>query len=53
MVALADGVDGGTIPEARIAVVISNVADAGGLELARQRGIPTFVQSHRGVSREE
>jgi phosphoribosylglycinamide formyltransferase-1 len=53
MVALADAIASGAIPNAELAVVISNIADAGGLELARQRGIPTFVHSHRGVSREE
>ena len=31
---------------ARIAVVISNRADAGGLELARERGIETLVMPH-------
>jgi phosphoribosylglycinamide formyltransferase-1 len=35
-----------TLP-CRIAAVISNRADAGGLEVARQRGIPTAVLSHR------
>ena len=53
MVALAAGVASGVIPDAEVAVVISNVADAGGLELASQRAIPTFVHSHCGVSREE
>ncbi|MFZ3017349.1 MAG: phosphoribosylglycinamide formyltransferase [Gallionella sp.] len=31
----------------RIAAVISNKADAGGLEIAQQHGIPTAVVSHR------
>jgi phosphoribosylglycinamide formyltransferase-1 len=31
----------------RIAAVISNKADAGGLDIARQHGIPTAVVSHR------
>ena len=35
---------------ATIAVVISNVADAGGLERARAAGIETVVVSHRGWS---
>src|SRR5262245_11950514 len=34
--------------DATIAVVISNVADAGGLERARKAGIETLVLSHRG-----
>lgn len=35
-----------------IILVASNVADAGGLELARTEGIKTFVHSHKGHSRE-
>lgn len=34
--------------DATIAVVISNVADAGGLDRARKAGIETLVLSHRG-----
>lgn len=34
-------------PPCEIAAVISNRADAGGLDLARGRGIPTAVVSHR------
>ncbi len=34
-----------------IVLVASNIADAGGLELARLEGIPTFVHSHKGHSR--
>lgn len=33
--------------DCEIAAVISNKADAGGLEIARQRGIPTAVVAHR------
>ncbi len=36
-----------------IALVASNITDAGGLELARAEGIATFTHSHRGHSREE
>lgn len=53
MVALAEAVANGTVPGTEVAVVISNIPTAGGLELARERGIPTFVHDHRGVSREE
>ncbi|QQS46012.1 MAG: phosphoribosylglycinamide formyltransferase [Acidobacteriota bacterium] len=53
MIALVDAVADGRIPDAEIAVVISNVADAPGLEAARHRGIETFHHSHRGCSREE
>lgn len=38
---------------ARIAVVISNRADAAGLDFARSRGIPTEVVPHKGRSRED
>jgi len=53
MVALSDAVAKGTIPDAEVAVVISNLPEAAGLDHARERGIPTFVHSHRGMSREE
>ncbi|MFM8394561.1 MAG: phosphoribosylglycinamide formyltransferase [Acidobacteriota bacterium] len=53
MVALAEAVVNGTIPDAEVAVVISNLPEAAGLDHARERGIETFVHSHRGVSREE
>ncbi|HEY4088091.1 MAG TPA: phosphoribosylglycinamide formyltransferase [Bryobacteraceae bacterium] len=38
--------------EAEIAIVISNRADAGGLEIARDRGIPMRVIESRGMERE-
>ena len=39
---------------AEISLVISNIADAGGLEHAQRAGIPTKVVSHKGyASREE
>ena len=51
--AIIDAIAGGRL-DARIAVVISNVADAPGLAHARDAGIPTVVVSHRGyVSRED
>lgn len=37
----------------RVAVVVSNVAEAAGLERARRAGVPAIVQDHRGRSREE
>ena len=38
-VAIADSIDAGRIPDARIAIVISNKADAPGIATARQRGL--------------
>jgi phosphoribosylglycinamide formyltransferase-1 len=37
----------------RVVVVISNVADAPGLERARRAGVPAIVQDHRGRARED
>jgi phosphoribosylglycinamide formyltransferase-1 len=51
-VAIADSVAAGRIPNARIAVVISNRADAPGLETARQRGLHALVVSSKGKPRE-
>ena len=53
MIALADAVADGRIPDAAIALVISNVEGAGGLAKAQERGIPTVVLNHRGKTREE
>ena len=50
MLALADAVRDGRIPEAEIALVISNSETAGGLAKAQECGIPTVVLDHRGVS---
>jgi len=52
-VAIADSVAVGRIADARIAVVISNRADAPGLETARQRGLNALVISSKGKPREE
>jgi phosphoribosylglycinamide formyltransferase 1 len=52
-VAIADSVDAGRIPNARIAVVISNKADAPGVRIARQRGLETVVLPSKGKRREE
>ena len=53
MLALADAVRDGRIPDAEIALVISNVRTAAGLEKARERGLETIVLDHRGKTREE
>lgn len=53
MVALIRAASAGRIPEAEVALVISNVADAPGLERAREHGIPTITLSHKGKTREE
>lgn len=36
-----------------VVVVVSNVAEAAGLERARRAGMPAIVQDHRGRAREE
>ena len=50
--ALIDAAAGGRLG-GRIAVVISNVEDAPGLERARKAGIPALFRDHRGREREE
>ena len=52
-VAIADSVDAGRIPDARIAVVISNRADAPGIATARQRGLDALVIPSKGKPRED
>jgi phosphoribosylglycinamide formyltransferase-1 len=52
-VAIADSIDAGRIPNARIAVVISNKADAPGIAVARQRGLNALVIPSKGRPREE
>src|SRR5215831_3541160 len=51
--AIADSIESGRISDARIAVVISNKADASGIETARQRGLNALVIPSRGKLREE
>jgi phosphoribosylglycinamide formyltransferase 1 len=51
MIALADAVREGRVPNARVAVVISDQANAAGLAKARERGIETLVIERRGRSR--
>ena len=52
-VAIADSIDTGRIPDARIAVVISNEPDAPGLCIARQRGFNALVIPSKGRPREQ
>lgn len=52
-VAIADSIDAGRVPDARIAVVISNQPDAPGIVTARQRGLTALVIPSKGRSREE
>ncbi|HET6177672.1 MAG TPA: phosphoribosylglycinamide formyltransferase [Candidatus Sulfotelmatobacter sp.] len=52
-VKIADSIDAGRISGARIAVVISNKADAPGVATARQRGLQAVVIPSKGRSREE
>jgi len=52
-VAIAEHIDAGRIPGARIAVVISNRAEAPGIEIARQRGLEARVIPSKGKQREE
>jgi phosphoribosylglycinamide formyltransferase-1 len=52
-VAIADSIDAGRIADARIAVVISNKADAPGIAIARERGLTALTIPSKGKSREE
>jgi phosphoribosylglycinamide formyltransferase-1 len=52
-VAIADSVDAGRIPDASIAVVISNKSDAPGIATARQRGLNALVIPSKSKPREE
>lgn len=51
--AIAENVGAGKIANAEIAVVISNRADAGGIAVARSRGLEALVIPSRGKAREE
>lgn len=53
MVAIVDAVRSGVIPDSEVAVVISDKADAAGLEKAGERGVETVVVERKGRSREE
>ena len=51
--AIADSIARGTLPNAEIAVVISNKADAPGIAAARDRDLPALVIESRGRTRDE
>ena len=51
-VALADSVAAGRIPDAEIAIVVSNREGAAGIDKAKDRGIPTRVIPSKGLERE-
>jgi len=51
--AIADSIDAGRIPDARISVVISNKAEAPGIAIARQRGLAALVIPSKGKQRED
>jgi len=53
MVALADAVRVGTVPNAEVAIVISDRRDATGLESACERGIETLSIERRARTRQE
>ena len=52
-VAIADSIDARRIPDARIAVVISNKAEAPRIPTARSRGLKALVIPSKGRAREE
>ena len=52
-VAIADSIDAGRIPDARVAVVISNKADAPGIATARARGLNALIIPSKGKPRED
>jgi phosphoribosylglycinamide formyltransferase-1 len=51
--AIAKNVAAGEIPEARIAVVISNEPDAGGIAIARRMGLEALLIPSKGKQRQE
>jgi phosphoribosylglycinamide formyltransferase-1 len=51
--AIANHITAGKIPDARIAVVISNKPDAGGLATAQRLGLTALAIPSKGVAREE
>lgn len=53
MTALINAAQSGRIPNAEVAIVLSDQPNAAGLEKARERGIETKVIERRGRAREE
>jgi phosphoribosylglycinamide formyltransferase-1 len=53
MIALADAVRNGIIPDAEISIVISDQPNAAGLQKAQERGIETLVIKRGGRTRAE
>ena len=53
MLALSDAIRAGEIPNAEIAIVVSDKADAPGVLSARERGHEAVVIERRGLTREE
>lgn len=52
-IAIADAIANGSLGGCEIAVVLSNIADAPGLAVAKERGLHTKVYVSKGVPREE
>ena len=50
--ALAESIAAGRIPNAEIALVVSNREGAPGIDRARERGLPTRVIPSKGLERE-
>jgi phosphoribosylglycinamide formyltransferase 1 len=53
MVAIADAVASGEIPDSEVVLVISDQPDAAGIEAARRRRVETIVVERRGRKRAE
>ncbi len=53
MLEIIRAVADGRIPDAEVAIVISNVAGAAGIEKAREHGVEAVILDHRGKTREE
>lgn len=52
-IAISDSIDAGRIPDARISLVVSNKAEAPGIETARARGLNALVIPSKGKARED
>jgi len=53
MIALADAVRAGQVPNAEVVVVVSDQPNAAGLSKAKERGIETLIVERRGRQRAE